>query len=140
MIRQRSGGQSLVEFALILPVLMLLMVAVIDFGRAFKYSLQLHDAAFQGARAAGIVRATDAEVRAAIRVDLPVEVDVPDSDITITPGSRLSGTTVTVTVRWQYQPLIPLSRTNAQLPLIGNVVAALPLGSPLVGTGATVVR
>lgn len=39
MIRTRQDGQSLVEFALLLPVLLLIIFGVVDFGRAiFQYS------------------------------------------------------------------------------------------------------
>ena len=33
--RERSRGQSVVEFALVVPVLLLLMLTAIDFGRVF---------------------------------------------------------------------------------------------------------
>ena len=41
---------------------------------------------------------------------------------------------------WQYQTLVPLSRTGGALPFIGQVAALLPGGSPITMTGATVVR
>ncbi len=43
--RRRSRGQSLVEFALVLPVLLLIMLIVIDAGRLFFGSVTLHNAA-----------------------------------------------------------------------------------------------
>jgi Flp pilus assembly protein TadG len=47
---RRSRGQALVEFALILPVLMLLLLGIIEFGRAWNVKQVLTDAAREGAR------------------------------------------------------------------------------------------
>lgn len=51
----RSGarrGQALVEFALVLPVLMLLLLGILEFGRAWNVRQVLTDAAREGARLA----------------------------------------------------------------------------------------
>jgi len=129
-----------VEFALTLPVIILLVVGVLDFARAYKYGLQLNDAAFQGARTASDPAAADTgppclvsslhpcAIRSAVRSDLPSDVVVADSDITISPSGRVTGNTVTVTVSWQYTPLLPFSSVF------------FPTGVPLVGTGAMVTR
>ena len=47
--RKRSRGQALVEFALILPVFMLVMLIAIDFGRLFFTYIQVNNAAREGA-------------------------------------------------------------------------------------------
>src|SRR3954452_6216031 len=43
--RRRTGGQSLVEFALILPVMLLLLLGAIDFGRVFLGWVSLNNTA-----------------------------------------------------------------------------------------------
>lgn len=48
--RRRGRGQSLVEVALILPILVILLAAVIDLGRVLDASIVLSDAARVGAR------------------------------------------------------------------------------------------
>lgn len=50
----KSKGQSLVEFALILPVLALLLFALLDLGRAVYVYNTLANAARQGARVAAV--------------------------------------------------------------------------------------
>lgn len=45
----RSRGQALVEFALIVPVMLLLLVMAIDFGRLFFSYIQISNAAREGA-------------------------------------------------------------------------------------------
>ena len=50
-------GQSLVEFALVVPMLLLMVVGVIEFGRAWNVSQVVTDAARQGARKAAVLNA-----------------------------------------------------------------------------------
>lgn len=52
MRRRRSLGQSMVEFALIAPSLLLLTVGLADFARAFYYFTDLNTAANEGTRQA----------------------------------------------------------------------------------------
>ena len=48
--RRRERGQSLVETAIVFPILLLLLAAVVDFGRAFDAYIVLTNAAREGAR------------------------------------------------------------------------------------------
>jgi hypothetical protein len=48
--RTYQYGQSLVEFALILPLLMLVLMMIFDAGRAIYYYSVVHNAAREGAR------------------------------------------------------------------------------------------
>lgn len=50
----REDGQALVEFALILPVLALLLFGIVDFARVLNYYNNLTQLAGQGARAAAV--------------------------------------------------------------------------------------
>lgn len=45
-------GASAVEFAIVLPVLFLIIAGIVDFGRYFFFQIQLSNAAREGARAA----------------------------------------------------------------------------------------
>jgi TadE-like protein len=89
--RPTRGGQSsqaLIEFALISPVLLLLLFGIIDIGRAVFYYDTLNHAAREGARAA--VKApftlpTNATVLAAVTTQLigaPVTAPCPQGPIT----------------------------------------------------------
>ena len=48
--RNREGGQTLVEFALLLPVFLLLIVGIINFGIGLNFWLDMQRIANQGAR------------------------------------------------------------------------------------------
>ncbi|HET7667486.1 MAG TPA: TadE/TadG family type IV pilus assembly protein [Mycobacterium sp.] len=50
--RRSARGQSLVEFALVLPMLLVLLLGVADFGRVFAAGITLESAARNGAEAA----------------------------------------------------------------------------------------
>ena len=50
MNKKSTKGQSLVEFALILPLFMLIVLGIFDFGRAIYAYSALHNAAREGAR------------------------------------------------------------------------------------------
>ena len=51
---RRQRGQTMVEFALVSPLLFLLVFGVIDFGRAIADYVALSHATFEGARAAAL--------------------------------------------------------------------------------------
>ena len=54
---RRQSGSVTVEFALILPLLVLLIVMVIDFGRAYNYWIDTTHLASEGARLAAVGKA-----------------------------------------------------------------------------------
>jgi Flp pilus assembly protein TadG len=49
-IRKKSEGQSIVEFALVLPVLLLLIFAIVEFGIIFNAYVTVVSSAREGAR------------------------------------------------------------------------------------------
>ena len=49
-----SGGQTLVEFALVLPILLVVIVGVLDGGRVIFTNTTLSQAAREGARLAAV--------------------------------------------------------------------------------------
>ncbi len=59
-------GQSLVEFALILPLMLLLLCAIVDYGWLFTHELVLSTAVRDGARV-GITCAEDSSFAAQVR-------------------------------------------------------------------------
>jgi len=58
-LRRDQRGTALVEFALIAPLLFLLIFGIVDFGRALDYYNQLTQLSGQGARAASVNRNPD---------------------------------------------------------------------------------
>lgn len=100
MINKRKG-QSMVEFALVLPILILLLVGIFEFGQMFNAYLQINHASREGARTAAL-RGTDAEVIQTVKDSSPT-LGLTDADITITPSSRTRGDSVKVEIVYDYQ-------------------------------------
>ncbi|WP_271189104.1 TadE/TadG family type IV pilus assembly protein [Dactylosporangium matsuzakiense] len=53
-LRGDDTGAAAVEFAIVLPVLLLIVFAIVDFGRAYNQRLLLNQAAREGARAEAV--------------------------------------------------------------------------------------
>jgi Flp pilus assembly protein TadG len=89
-IRREERGQTMVEFALVLPILAVLLFGVIQFGIVFNNYLTLTDAVRAGARKAAVSRQSADPVGAATQA-----VTASGADITIDPNK------VSVTSDWQ---------------------------------------
>ena len=114
LARRSFAGQSLVEFALLMPVLVIIMLGIFDAGRAvFAYNT-VSNAARQGVRVAIVdqnVAAIEAQARTAL-----TSLDQAAAQVTFVPcGSSpiRIGCEVTVRVRYDWQAITPV---------IGNVL------------------
>ena len=93
MLRKLRGerGASAVEFGLVIPILLILVLGIIEFGHAFQVQGTLSAAAREGARAMAL-RNDQAQAKSAVRQAASVlEPDVVDSQITITPAACPTG-------------------------------------------------
>jgi len=83
LIRRRgdASGQTLVEFALIVPIFILMMVGIFDAGRAVYYWSTINNAAHEAVRLA-IVDQNTGDVRARA-VSQSVAVGVDSADVTV---------------------------------------------------------
>jgi Flp pilus assembly protein TadG len=117
LFRRSDEGQAVVEFALIVPVLMLLIVGVFEFGRAWSAHQAVTDAAREGARVAVIAdpAVTEDSVRKVVRNALTaVSLDADLAEIELTGVNAPTGEPARVAVRYPYQLtfLKSLSRTS----------------------------
>jgi Flp pilus assembly protein TadG len=122
------GGQALVEFALVLPIFILLLVAIFDLGRAaFAYNT-LTNAAREGARMAIVNQYQPSIIARAKQQTAIVELNDPSVTVNFyqvnadgTPNTSVPcalsqiavGCMATVSFEATYQPITPL---------IGNIV------------------
>jgi Flp pilus assembly protein TadG len=112
-------GQTMVEFALALPVLLLIMFAVIQFGIVYNDYVTLTDATRAGARKAAVSRhESDPEGAAIAAVENSASgLDLADLDVAVS-GSFEHGEDVTVEATYPYE-----------IDLLGIVVASGDLSS-----------
>ncbi len=113
MIRTRNIsriGQSIVEMALLLPVLLLISVVAIDLGRGIYYYSAIYNAAREGARY-GIIHPEDITGIKQKAVDMAVGVDINLNDVTIVPDpANVNIKTIKVSITYNFAPVTPLAR------------------------------
>lgn len=107
-----TRGQAVVEFALVLPLILILMISVWEFARAWNIQQVLTDAAREGARVAvvdsgkgGLDAATiEADARDAVETALSIAaIDPDDADIDLTGMGSGRGNPATVDIALPYR-------------------------------------
>ncbi|TRW42942.1 TadE/TadG family type IV pilus assembly protein [Georgenia yuyongxinii] len=103
MKRHRERGAAVVEFALVLPLLLLLVLGIVEFGRAYHLQTQLSGAAREAVREMALHNNADS-ARATARA-YAVGLDLTNAQISVTPTTCLSSpsaptATATVTVTY----------------------------------------
>jgi hypothetical protein len=122
-LRQRTRGQSFVEFALVLPIFLVFLAATLDLGRVFYANITLHNAAREGAfQASKTPQSYDDDQpcdQAANRVVCRIQNESKGSMVAIQPDDidmvcnpvgcpEAPGATVTVNVRGQFRLITPI--------------------------------
>ena len=95
-ILKRKRGQAIVEFALILPVFILILLGIMEFGLVFHQYLIVTAASREGARVAAL-GGTDAETVTMVKASA-ASINTGQLTTTITPAARVKGQTVSVQV------------------------------------------
>jgi Flp pilus assembly protein TadG len=150
--KSKRRGQSLVEFALIVPVFLILLLMAVDFGRLFFTYIQVSNAAREAA-AYGAAQPTDTvgmQARAVQEKNAQTQGEGPLDPISTTcrnqagtviacsaaPGGGGAGNTLTVTVRQPFTFLTPLINSffGSNLGMTSSVTTAV-LVSAAGGTG-----
>ena len=119
--RKSEHGAALIEAALVIPILLLLVLGVVDFGFMVNRGTLINNAAREGAREA-IFGSSESEIEARVRdaassleqTDLTVTVTCKDSDGTPCPGVNYDtewepGGTAIVTVDYAYHYITPIT-------------------------------
>ena len=105
--RPGEKGQAMVEFVLVLPIFLLLVFAIIDFGMGFHAWLTVTNSAREGARL-GSVRASQAQIVQRVQ-DTADSLDPSNMSVTITNAQGSPGQSVVVDVDYEYTLITPLS-------------------------------
>jgi Flp pilus assembly protein TadG len=111
-------GAVAVEFAVILPLLLILIFAIVEFSTAFNRHNGLHAAAREGARMASLPQSTQTDVRDRVDDALEGVAFSGTPTVTVTPSSTRpcegrAGQTVTVVVTADAPIEIPLAGSFA---------------------------
>ena len=129
-LRNDKRGQAMVEFAIVLPLLLILLIGVFEFGRAWNVYHAVTDAARLGARSAVVADpvTTQDSVYAIIKRALRrASIDTTAATITLTGWRSGSGTPATVNIQVPYQfvflrPFMRWSTSKANITLQSTFV------------------
>jgi Flp pilus assembly protein TadG len=100
---RRERGQTMVEFVIVLPILLLLLLAILQFGVVFNNYITLTDAARAGARQAAVGRSVADPTGAAVSRTRASASDLDQSQLSVTVASTWTqGADVTVTASYPY--------------------------------------
>jgi Flp pilus assembly protein TadG len=141
--RRRSRGQSLVEFAMILPIMLVFLAGAIDLGRVFYATITLNNSAREGAfQAAQTPDSFDEGQpcnRATNLVTCRVQLESKDSGVTIAPSdisltcspgscAAAAGNTVEVEVTGEFTlitPLLSMVFGGQTIPMSASAIAQI---------------
>ncbi|MGA7105290.1 MAG: TadE/TadG family type IV pilus assembly protein [Candidatus Deferrimicrobiaceae bacterium] len=119
-------GQGLVEFALLVPIMLLLVIGIAEFGRAWMMRNILTGAAREGARVAAVEPDSASSINqgraAAIAVLSSAGISVPPATVIVDPSPPTPFNAVQVDVTYTYSVVIT------------GFIPGLPASFPLTGT------
>ncbi|MEP6871684.1 MAG: TadE/TadG family type IV pilus assembly protein [Anaerolineaceae bacterium] len=129
-LRATETGQSLVEFAMVLPLFLVLLFGLVDFGRAFYSWILITNAAREGARAGAVQMDWPSMQSAAynsICNPYPGSCSLDTSQMVLTSngvqGAR--GSQVSVDITYTFSYATPLGDLMALLPGGGSLATPL---------------
>ncbi|MBI5685007.1 MAG: pilus assembly protein [Verrucomicrobia bacterium] len=122
--RTRTRGQSLTELALVLPLLLLLVLAAVDYGRVFLCFQQVESAAAAGAQfgCLNFANATNTVLISSHALNQASNISNLSPAVTSTCANTNVSVTVSATFRpfvaWPWLPTnVPIRRTVSMLVL-----------------------
>lgn len=103
------------ELALVLPILLLILVGIIEFGLIFKTTIQLNYGANEISRAISL-DATALDV-SGISASVFKDLDALNLQVTTTPTAPIKGQPITVEITYNYKFITPIMGN-----LLGNTI------------------
>ena len=110
MITKKTTGQSLVEFAITLPLLLLLVMGVFDFGRGIYYYSAIQNAAHEAARYGAVHHCDDAGIvdrATSMAIGLGPGLTILDPVLVYEAETSILDY-IYVTVIYRFEPVTPL--------------------------------
>jgi Flp pilus assembly protein TadG len=117
--KQSERGSAAVEFAILLPLLLMLVLGTIEFGRAYNAQITLTNAARDGVRVMAINNDPSGARTAAKNAAGSVSSTITDANITISPGTCSKDKQVTVTIKYN---LATMTGIAGPFPMTGKGV------------------
>lgn len=108
-LSKQREGQALVELALVLPVLLLILFGIVEFGRIFHAYLVITNAAREGARE-GVISNSDSQIINTVETAVAPSLDLNNLNVNISPGvsNRDRGDPLEVEVEYEVDLFVPV--------------------------------
>lgn len=105
---RNKKGQAMVEIAIIIPILLIILMAIFEFGRIFNAYLIITHASREGARSAAL-GSDDIQITQTVNNSITY-LDTSKLTISISPSqsSRNRGTNVTVNLQYDLDIIVPI--------------------------------
>lgn len=105
---RKQKGQAILELALVLPIILILFCAIVDFGRILHSSTQLNLVAQEAVRLGGLGK-SDSEVASFVKDNSTIK-DKETINVKLTPeyASRQSGDYLTLEITYEVNYITPL--------------------------------
>ena len=123
--QENSRGQSLVEFALVIPLVLLMFMGIVDAGRAIFAYNALSNGAREGMRLA-VVNQSEAAIQDKVR-SASSGISADDVTTTFTPcPTPQIGCLASVTVSYPWFPITPII-SNLVSPITFTTTTSMPI-------------
>jgi Flp pilus assembly protein TadG len=106
--KNNDKGTALVEFAIVLPLFILILIGTVEFGIVLHDYLILQNASREGARSAA-VGITEPAIEQRVR-DFAFQLNNPNLTIEVTNAQGVRGSTVTVRATYPVPLITPLMK------------------------------
>ncbi|MBB2941250.1 Flp pilus assembly protein TadG [Actinoplanes lutulentus] len=104
-----DDGVAAIEFAIILPVLLLILFSIIDMGRMLQQQIQMTEAAREGARL-GALSGTSTDVKNKVQSIVGAGITLNyGATPTLCTSASVAGSDAVVTITRPFQPVTPLT-------------------------------
>lgn len=124
MAHDSERGAAAVEFAILLPLLLMLVLGTIEFGRAYNAQITLTNAAREGVRVMAIGNDPAGARTAARNAAATVSTTIPTTDVTLSTTVCSTGAQVTLTITYNLATITgiagPFSITGKGVMLCGG--------------------
>ena len=124
MCGRSERGAVAVEFAILAPVLITLLMGIMEFGRAYNAQVSLTNAAREGVRVMAISNNQTSALTAAKNAAVSLSPALVDSNISFSAASCTTGAQMTVTINYTLNTLTgfagPFAMTGNGVMLCGG--------------------
>lgn len=129
----RERGQSLVELAIALPLFLIVLLGIIDFGRVFYAYVTITNASREGARYGSLHPLQEADIKQRVMDEAASTVTINNSEITVSWDDPDHPDTITVTVNHDFETLFfgNLPLVKDWFPAEGRIPIRAQTGMPV---------